>query len=109
MGYTIKEIEEKMHTMLTHKELMQELCRRRDKDTFDIVYGVSENLREWDSSLERRLKERAIEGKRTYLDKTKTSYQQAENFDSMLRFLEDIYSKAFMKMMDHINRLEKRV
>ena len=105
--YTIREIEEKMHTMVTRKDIMQELCRRRDKDTFDIVYGASEDLREWDSSLERRLKERAVEGKRTYLDRTKSSYAQAENFDSLSRFIEDIYCQAFKIMMDKIKRLER--
>ena len=54
MYYTVEEIEVKMHSMAIHRDQMQELCRLRHKDTFDVIYNVSKELGEWAPNLEQR-------------------------------------------------------
>lgn len=52
MYYTVEGIEVKMHSMAIHRDQMQELCRLRHKDTFDVIYNVSKELGEWAPNLE---------------------------------------------------------
>ena len=108
MRYTIEELEKKMHALLIHKEQIQEICKRRYTQTFDVVYNISSELREWSPYLEERLKDRAVVGKRTYLDKTKTSYQQEENFNSLIKFIEEIYNEAFKIIVGELKLLGAR-
>lgn len=104
----VKEIEAQMHEMAIRKEQMQELCKRKDRDVFDIVYNVSGNLKNVDPTLEERLKERAIEGKKTYLDKTKTPQQQEENFSGLMVEIGRLYNRAFALMLENIKAIQRQ-
>ena len=104
----IKEIETQMEQMAIRKEQMKELCRRKDKDVFDVVYNVSDELKDVDPSLDERLKEKAVDGKRTDLDPTKTPLQKEENYTNLMLEIERLYSRAFALMLENIKSLRNQ-
>ena len=78
---TVKEIENTMHECAIRKEQMQELCRREDRDIFDIVYNIAKGYLEKDApDLMNNLQNAAIRGKRIDIDSTKSSYQKKQNY-----------------------------
>ena len=89
--YTKDEIEQ----ITIHKLQMQELCRRRDKDVFDVIYNVCEELADIDGNFfVASLQSVAIEGKRLDVNPNVPEYSKNTNFDDVSRSVGKYYDMA---------------
>lgn len=114
----ISAIEADMETMKDRQERMKSLCRSRDKDSFDVAYNVSKDLRNADKiskalgkdnlSLEKRLKDKAVEGKEKYNNPNTKEDVKINLFIDLIVEIDKLYQQAFSLMLENIATIRRQ-
>lgn len=106
MAYTVNELKEKLRMVVIRKEQIQELCKRKDKDVFDITYNVTAAyIKEWSPRLCQELQ--AICARRKQLDRNSsaTEWEHNANYSDLSKEVEKYFQQVVEMIIDKADRL----
>lgn len=101
----VKEIEDQIKQLTDMKEGLGNLCKRKDKDVFDVVYNVSGELGKVSPEIENELKDKAIDGKRIDIDPTKTPAEKEENFLGLYGEIRGLFDRCLELLRENLKDL----
>ena len=108
---TEEQIDQRAVQMLVRSYQMIELGKRKDKDIYDIIYNVSQELEDINPKYTKKLREFAIECKRRLIDPQVVQLAKDLDFGNIETMIIENYGAAvteFFMKEKHLNERDAR-